>query len=331
MNVTMFKILQRLQASADYVSGELISESLDISRTAVWKHVNNLRREGYDIASSPRLGYKLVDVPDVVHPWEVKRGLNTRVFGCEVLHFDELESTNDTAKALARDGAAEGTLVIAEEQTRGRGRWGRRWISPGRGAGLWFSIVLRPGFPLQYVTAFTLVAAVGIRRGLESVLGMAPGIKWPNDLVVNGRKLAGILVEVAAEADRIQHLILGTGINVNLSARRFPDEIRDIATSISEWTGHECRRLPLLRGLLVQMEAVYMELGRGSWDVLLDECRRHCVTLGKRVRLVQGEEEITGWASNIAPDGGLIITGSGGGERTFYCGDVSVVTGDHLV
>ena len=207
-------VLQVLRGAADPISGEYLAAQLGLSRAAVWKRVHRLKAQGYVIEGSPRRGYRLLAVPDKLLPEEVLQGLKTRRFTGPVHHFETLDSTNDLAKELAARGAPEGTVVVAETQTGGRGRLGREWNSPP-GVGLYVSLVLRPMLPPMELPQITLTTAVAVVRAVRRVAGVAPGIKWPNDLLFNGKKLGGILTEMETESDRIRHVVVGLGLNVN--------------------------------------------------------------------------------------------------------------------
>ena len=207
---------------------------MGLSRAAVWKRVHRLKAQGYVIEGSPRRGYRLLAVPDKLLPEEVLQGLKTRVFTGPVHHFETLDSTNDLAKELAVQGAPEGTVVVAEAQTGGRGRLGREWDSPP-GVGLYVSLVLRPMLPPMELPQITLTTAVAVVRAVRRVAGVAPGIKWPNDLLLNGKKLGGILTEMETESDRIRHVVVGLGLNVNNPG--FPPELAATATSLTLTAG----------------------------------------------------------------------------------------------
>src|SRR5208283_5115974 len=214
------------------VSGAELSREFGVSRAAIWARVEDLRSLGYDIEASPHHGYRLLSAPDVLHADDLLSRLGkTKVIGRDIRVFQETTSTNDVIERLARDGVKEGVVVFAETQTRGRGRLGRKWMSPPR-RGLWFSVLLRPDLRPQEATRLTVASATALRRAIESQTGLKPEIKWPNDILVYGKKVAGILTELSAELDRIKYVILGIGVDVNLDAREFPAEFRKLATSL---------------------------------------------------------------------------------------------------
>src|SRR5512145_2072069 len=218
------------EAVDEFVSGEAISDKLGLTRAAVWKHVEALRGQGYRIDAVPARGYRLAGVPDRLTPLELRPLLNTHDLGQVVHWYEELGSTNDRAKELADEGAEHGEVVVAEAQTAGRGRRGRSWASPAR-RNLYFSVVLRPELPPTRAAEITLVASVAICDALRQA-GVEAGIKWPNDLLASGRKIAGILTELAAEPEQVQWVVLGVGVNVNARREDFPEELRGEATSL---------------------------------------------------------------------------------------------------
>jgi BirA family biotin operon repressor/biotin-[acetyl-CoA-carboxylase] ligase len=235
---------------------------------------------------------------------EIATGLKVRRLKGPIHHFETLPSTNDLAKELAAGQAPEGTLVVAEGQSRGRGRLGREWSSP-LGAGLYVSVLLRPPLPPSDLPQITLTAAVAVVRALKRATGVAPGIKWPNDLILAGKKLGGILTEMETESDQIRHLVLGLGLNVN--NREFPAEIKDLATSLALVAGRSFSRLAILKAWLEELESLYqLFLGR-EFARILAEWKEYTVTLGQFVRVRQGPVEISGQALEVAPDGALLI------------------------
>jgi BirA family biotin operon repressor/biotin-[acetyl-CoA-carboxylase] ligase len=270
----------------------------------VWKRVQRLKELGYVIEGSPRRGYRLLAAPDKLLPAEVLAGLATRRFRGPVHHFAELPSTNDLAKELGARQAPEGTLVLAERQTQGRGRLGREWDSPA-GAGVYASLLLRPKLPPWDLPQITLTTAVAVVRAVSRAAGLALGIKWPNDLLIQGRKVGGILTEMETEADRIRYLVVGLGLNVNNAA--FPPELADAATSLYLAAGRPFDRVRLLQAWLTEMEDLYAGFLAGEFAAILDEWRRHAVTLGREVAVRQGARVIRGQAVDVAPDGALLI------------------------
>src|ERR1035437_2620676 len=228
------QILTALRAAGDgAVSGTEMSQKLRVSRAAVWARIEDLRSLGYDIEASPHRGYRLLSAPDLLHADDlISRLGKTKVVGRDIRVFQETTSTNDVIERLARDGVKEGVVVFAESQTKGRGRLGRKWMSPQR-KGLWFSVLLRPDLRPQEATQLTVASATALRRAIQSETGLKPEIKWPNDILIRGKKVAGILTELSAELDHVKHIILGIGVDVNLSAGEFTFELRKLATSLT--------------------------------------------------------------------------------------------------
>jgi BirA family biotin operon repressor/biotin-[acetyl-CoA-carboxylase] ligase len=297
-------VLQVLRGADDAISGEYLAAQLGLSRAAVWKRVHRLKARGYVIEGSPRRGYRLLAVPDKLLPEEVLQGLKTRLFTGPVHHFETLDSTNDLAKELAARGAPEGTVVVAETQTRGRGRLDREWNSPP-GVGLYVSLVLRPMLPPMELPQITLTTAVAVVRAVRRVAGLAPGIKWPNDLLINGKKLGGILTEMETEIDRIRHVVVGLGLNVNNPG--FPPELTATATSLALEAGRTFSRVNLLQAWLEEFEALYGRFLNQGFPEILEEWKGAAVTLGKMVTVRQGPREISGQALDVAPDGALLL------------------------
>jgi BirA family transcriptional regulator, biotin operon repressor / biotin---[acetyl-CoA-carboxylase] ligase len=223
------ELLNLLREAESFVSGEILAARVGLSRAGVWKRLNRLKALGYVIEGEPRRGYRLVSAPDKLFPEEILYGLGTKTLRGPIYHFETTASTSDTAKSLGTRGAAEGALVVAETQTAGRGRLGRHWVSPP-GTGIYASLLLRPPLPPNELPQITLSTAVAMVRALTRAVGITPGIKWPNDLILKGKKLGGILTEMETESDQIRYLVVGLGLNVNTPD--FPPELADTATSL---------------------------------------------------------------------------------------------------
>ncbi len=302
-------VLQALRSTPAPLSGEALALRLGLSRAAVWKRINRLKALGYVIEGSPRRGYRLLAATEKLLPEEIALGLKNRRLRGPVHYFEEVASTNDLAKELAAQEAPEGTLVVAEAQSRGRGRLGRQWESPA-GAGLYVSLILRPVLPPTEMPQITLTTAVAVARALKRVAGVAPGIKWPNDLLLGGRKLGGILTEMETESEQIRHLVVGLGLNVNNQA--FPEEIAAIATSLALATGRRHSRVRLLQAWLEEFEELYGRFLAREFAGILDEWRSFAVTLGREVTVRQGPLVIHGQALEVAPDGALLVETASG-------------------
>ncbi len=316
-------VLELLRKSGNkYISGEEIAEKLGVSRTAVWKHIGDLRDMGYRILSQPRNGYILEEAPDLLLPEEINYGLNTSVIGQNIIHFESIGSTNAEAKRLAAEGVPEGTIVAAEEQGSGRGRLDRSFFSP-RG-GIWFSVILRPGFLPQEAPKCTLMAAVSVAKAMEA-FGFSIGIKWPNDILHKGKKLTGILTEMSAEIDRINYIIIGTGINANINKAEFPPELQKTATSLQIIKGETIPRVKFFQSVLENMDELYKCAINQGFTPIMEEWRRLSATLGREVQVIGAgsDERFTGKAIDIDEDGALLID-TDTGRRRVVAGDVSI-------
>ena len=312
------------RAGTGFVSGAELSQRLGITRAAIWARVEELRGIGYDIAASPHQGYHLLEVPDVLCADDLL-GLVTenKIVGRDIRVFEETNSTNDIIEKLARDGVKEGAVVFAESQTRGRGRLGRKWLSPPR-RGLWFSVLLRPDLRLQAATQLTVAAATALVRAIREQTGLAPEIKWPNDILVHGRKVAGVLTELAAELDHVKHLTLGIGVDVNLTASEFPPELRKLATSLKIECGRHVNRIDLAAAILRELDHDYARISAGSFEDVADEWQQHCATLGRRVTIHMGPHSLQGHAEALDDDGALLLRTEHGRLERVVGGDVTL-------
>ena len=322
MRMTIVEMLKN--AGENFVSGESIAGELKISRTAVWKHIQKLRDCGYEIISRERCGYKLKDAPDLLLPSEIQIGLDTKIIGKKMIYHPSVDSTNRAAKALAYHGAEEGTIVVAEEQESGKGRLERTFYSP-RGKGIWFSIILRPKLLPKDAPKCTLMAAVAVAEAMNR-FNLKAEIKWPNDIIFDGRKFVGILTEMTGEIGKITYMVIGIGINVNISRDEFPEELRDIATSLSEIKGEELSRVEFFRAVLEEFDKLYCEVRESGFNDVIERWKKYNVTLGRKIRVistVDGIESFTGKAVDLNADGALIVE-TGNGRRTVYAGDVSI-------
>jgi BirA family transcriptional regulator, biotin operon repressor / biotin---[acetyl-CoA-carboxylase] ligase len=319
------QILTALRAAEDgAVSGADLSQRLHVSRAAIWARIEELRLLGYDIEASPHMGYRLLNAPDVLHADDlISRLGETRVVGRDIRVFQETTSTNDVIEKLARDGVKEGAVVFAESQTRGRGRLGRKWMSPAT-RGLWFSILLRPNLRPQEATRLTVASATALRRAIESQTGLQPKIKWPNDLLIQGRKVAGILTELSAELDQIKHIILGIGVDVNLGPGDFPAELRKVATSLKAELGKPVSRPELAVAILRELDNDYARIGAGEFPSLADEWEKHDTTIGREVVIRMGERQVRGRAESLGEGGELLVRTEHGHLERIIGGDVTL-------
>jgi len=321
------KILSALRENADGISGAELARQLGISRAAVWARIEDLRQVGFGIEAGPHFGYRLSGEPDALFADDLLVRLGkTRVVGRDIRVFEETTSTNDVIEKLARDGVKEGVVVFAEAQTGGRGRLGRKWMSPPR-RGLWFSVLLRPQLRPQEVTQLTVASATALRRAIKTVTGRLPEIKWPNDLLFDGKKVVGILTEMSAEVDCVRHVILGIGVNVNQDAADFPAELRRLATSLKLVTGRKISRAELAVEMLRELDADYARIGAGKFSQLADEWETGCATLGKNVSVQMGARKIRGCAEALDDDGALLVRTEHGHLERITGGDVTLDKG----
>jgi BirA family biotin operon repressor/biotin-[acetyl-CoA-carboxylase] ligase len=317
------KILGVLRNNTDtHTSSDELCRVTGISRAAVWKHVEDLRREGYDIEASPHLGYRLVGIPDSLIPGEIMWKLKTKIIGKAVISYRKTDSTNDSAYALAEKGIAEGTVVIAEEQTKGKGRHGRRWESPPC-CGIYMSCVLRPKMAPNEIAKVTLVAAVAVAKAVRSFTGLTALIKWPNDILINGRKVCGILTEMKAEQDSIDFVILGIGINVNTPAASLPKGASSLKEEAGKRSGDDgISRIGLTKAVFEAIDDEYSHLSAKGFKSIIDQWRSMSALPGTRIRVTLPSRTIEGEAHDIDPDGSLIVRLDSGTLERVSSGDV---------
>jgi BirA family transcriptional regulator, biotin operon repressor / biotin---[acetyl-CoA-carboxylase] ligase len=318
------QILRALRNSNDGVSGADLSSQLGISRAAVWARIHDLRSLDYNIQASPHLGYRLLSSPDALHADDlISRLGEAKVIGRDIRVFRETPSTNDLIDKCARDGLKEGIVIFSESQSKGRGRLGRKWISPAK-KGLWFSILLRPPLRPQETTQLTVLSATALRRAIEMQTGLRIEIKWPNDILVREKKVAGILTELYAELDRVNYVILGIGVNVNLAASDFTPEVRKVATSLQIEMGKPVSRPELAVNILRELEQDYTRLRDGDFAQVADEWERHCTTIGQEIVIHAGERRLRGVAESLGDDGALLLRSEHGHLERVMGGDVTV-------
>jgi BirA family biotin operon repressor/biotin-[acetyl-CoA-carboxylase] ligase len=319
------QILKSLRsAGTDAVSGAELSNKLGVSRAAIWARIEELRALGYDIEAGPHLGYRLVSAPDVLHADDLLSLLGkTRIIGRDIRVFQETTSTNDVIEKLARDGVREGVVVFAESQTKGRGRLGRKWLSPAK-KGLWFSLLLRPSLRPDELTQITVASAASLRRAIHLQTELSPQIKWPNDILINGKKTAGILTELKAEVDRVNYVILGIGVDVNLSAADFPTDLKKTATSLRAELGKPLSRADLAVAILRELDHDYTRVCSGQFSALADEWEKHCATLGHNVAIRVGDRVLRGRAESLGEEGALLLRTEHGHLERIVGGDVTL-------
>ena len=310
-----------VEHQGEFVSGQRISEDFGISRTAVWKHICVLKKRGYKIESYTKRGYCLIDAPELLPPDVVTDGLQTNLFGQKVSYYEKLESTNTMAKKLAETGVPEGTIVLAEEQTGGRGRLTRSFMSPF-GKGIWFSLILRPTFLPMEVPKLTLLAAVAITKALHKMGLVDCGIKWPNDIMVGSRKLVGILTELNASMENVEYVIMGIGINTGITKKELPRELKKIVTSFAIENVPVSRK-QLLQEVLMQLEQYYQMAEENGFKPILEEWKMLSSMIGSEVVVQAPDKQFFGKAVDI-DDNGCLIVETETGRETVMAGDVSV-------
>ncbi|MDG5469794.1 biotin--[acetyl-CoA-carboxylase] ligase [Deltaproteobacteria bacterium IMCC39524] len=309
------------QTPDGFVSGERISDELGVSRTAVWKHIRNLRQAGYQIEAIPSRGYQLQQSPDVLMPEAIQSGLECQLVGSRIISLDEADSTNLQASRLGDEGADDGLVVIADRQTSGKGRMGRQWESPG-GVNLYASILLRPPVLPFEAPKLTFLSAVAVCRAIKNCTGLQPTVKWPNDILLNGAKVAGLLNEMSSETDQVNYVVLGIGVNLNMRAEQFPEDLRYPATSLAIASGKAVSRLAFTRSLLQELDALYqLYLGEGSAPVFT-AWTELCDLTGKRVQVDCNNLLIEGTMVGLGDDGALLVRTSAGKIESIYAGDV---------
>lgn len=322
------QILRILKAAeGSYVSGSILAERLGLSRTGIWKGIRSLKSRGYNIESHSKEGYRLVSVPDAPIPEEVHPGLRTSWLGKSYHFFQQVGSTNDKALALAAEGAPHGTVVVAEEQTAGRGRLKRPWLSPP-GCGLYISILIRTPLPVREAAHVTSITALSLVKILNLAYGVQAGVKWPNDVLVNGKKLAGILTEMQSDQDFTRFVVIGMGVNCNHSATDFEGvSFRYPATSIAVETGSRIKRQHLLTAFLEQFEREYARFVQGGYPAMMADLESVSAILHRNVTVHRGDEEIQGEALGFTPEGALILRKPDGQREIIWVGDVTRVEG----
>jgi BirA family biotin operon repressor/biotin-[acetyl-CoA-carboxylase] ligase len=318
------RVLSLLLGQEGYLSGEAMSRELGVSRAAVWKAIEALRQEGYAISSAPNRGYRLEQAPDRLREGELSGPLAGCTVGSHLLCLEQIDSTNTEAKRQAMAGAPDGLVVLAEEQTGGRGRLGRSFQSP-RGTGLYLSALLRPRLAPETVANLTAWVAVAVCDGVEACCGVRPQIKWTNDIVLNGKKLCGILTELGLESETnsLDYLVTGIGINTNQRREDFAPEIRDMATSLSLELGRPVRRVELARHVIQALDRMYQNFPENK-AAYLDRYRQDCLTTGRPVQLITPTQRREAQAVEIDGQFRLVVEFPDGSREALMAGEVSV-------
>jgi BirA family transcriptional regulator, biotin operon repressor / biotin---[acetyl-CoA-carboxylase] ligase len=324
MNRNAAAILNLLKESGGYLSGGGLSKTLGVSRTAVWKQIVGLRGAGYQIEAVPSLGYRLVNRPDILSEAEIRAVMQNGLIGSRLVIEQETVSTNIDAFRLAEAGAQEGTVVIADRQTSGKGRLGRQWVSPG-GVNLYCSVVLRPPLMPYEAPQLTFLSAVAVAKAIEITTDLKPTIKWPNDILLDGSKVAGLLNEMSAETDRVGFVILGIGVNLNMSQEQFPDDLRHPATSVAIRRGSPVARIRFVAVLLAELDRAYTDFLAGGFKVLREEWERRCNAYGRQVQVDMGSSRLEGAFAGIDQDGAMLVRLPDGRQERILSGDVRVL------
>jgi len=315
------KILNELQQAADYISGEALSSSLNVSRAAIWKHIQNLKSKGYIIDGISNKGYKLISSPDLLNKSELLSLIKTSIIGKNIIHFDDIDSTNVKAKELAQNNIENGSIIIAEKQTLGSGRFNRKWVSPI--GGLWFSLVLRPTIPPTEAPKITQIAAASIYKTLMD-LNIISTIKWPNDILLNDKKLCGILAEMKCDMDSVHYLILGVGMNINITENDFDESIKPTATSLKIEFNRNFERSKILSEFLNHFEILYNKfLNNLDLSETISICKSHSNIFGKQARLITYNSEEIVTCISLSDAGDLIVRDSLGNEKAVLTGEIS--------
>ena len=315
------EILRLLKETAGgYLSSARLSAQLGISRAAIWKQIVVLREQGYAINATPSKGYRLSAGPDRLFSEEIQDGLKTAIVGSEIVYFAETDSTNHRAALLAEGGARDGTVIVAEAQSAGKGRLGRRWTSPA-GVNLYLSIILRPAIAPRAAPLLTFLSSLATARTIELETGLRPTVKWPNDVLLGGCKVAGLLNEMNAETERVNYVILGIGVNLNMTQEQFPDDLRYPATSLALALQHPVDRVRFCRRLLSEIDSLYRNYPAGQ-DTILAGWLAYFDLQGKKVTVEEPSRSIVGTVTGIAADGALLLSLENGDSERILAGDV---------
>ncbi|WP_042685677.1 biotin--[acetyl-CoA-carboxylase] ligase [Caldalkalibacillus thermarum] len=325
MNEIRKQLLHELLKSRGFVSGEELSQKLSVSRTAIWKHIEELRKEGYQIEAVRKQGYRLVAEPKSLSPSSIISHLQTTWLGQNLHYFEEVESTQTIAHRLAREGAPSGTVVLADHQQAGKGRLGRSWFSP-KGTGLWMSLLIRPHIPLTSVPQLTLLTSVAVLRAVKQLVSIPLHIKWPNDVLCGQKKVAGILTELDAEADRVRYVIIGIGINVNQQEEEFPTELRTKATSLRIEAQKALSRKELAIAILQEWEKLYGLYEQSGFGPVKTLWEAHTCSLGQHIVARTPHGQVEGIARGITDEGVLLLEDGQGTMHKIYSADIETLS-----
>ncbi len=310
-------------ADGSFISGQQIANYIGCSRTAVWKHIEELRTEGFGIEAVRNKGYRIVFTPEKVTANEIQLGLQTKTLG-KVVHYEEsVETTQKIAHTLANEGTPEGTLVVAEEQLGGKGRLARNWYSP-KYSGIWMSLILRPAIPFHQAPQLTLLAAVAVAQAIEGVTDLQPQIKWPNDILINRKKVTGILIELQAESDRIHSVIIGIGMNINQQKSDFPEDLQETATSLLIEGNKKVSRATMIQEVLVRLEVLYEQFLVEGFLPIKKLWENYAISLGQEIKATTVNHTIIGKALGITEEGVLLLEDHSGKVHSIYSADIHI-------
>ncbi|MHA7647049.1 biotin--[acetyl-CoA-carboxylase] ligase [Nitrosopumilus sp. S4] len=324
-NPGLVKVLTFLQThNTEYLSGQDLSDVLRISRVAIWKHIKKIQELGYTVESKQKLGYKLTTNSNALLPWEITQGLKTKLVGQQAYYFDSINSTQIQALKMATDSKNNGAVIVAEKQTGGKGRAGRKWISPK--GGIWFSVILHPKFDIAMTTLFPIGAALALSIALEKTFKISPELKWPNDVTINGKKLAGLLVDASFESNRIENLVLGIGINFDVDTKLIEKKLKDTPNfyGVASLSGHKnnVRPVELVQSFLLELEKIFQMLNERQTKKIISEWTKRSSTIGMNVEINTSDGKVKGKAIKIDDDGALVISKNGSTNK-IIAGDVN--------
>ncbi len=308
-NVSMIKILSLLKShKSEYLSGQDLSDVLKISRVAIWKHIKKIRSLGYKIESRQQSGYKLIDMPDLLLPWEITENLKTKFIGKRAYYFDSIDSTQDFALKIASQDNENGTIIISKKQTGGKGRMKRKWFSPV--GGVWMSIIIHPDFDISNTTLVPIATSLALCMAIEKTIKIRPKLKWPNDITIKGKKVAGILVDTSIESNKIESLILGVGINFKIKQEKLKKNIVNSPNYYGATTLVKKNEsaLHLVQQFLYELEVIFQWINSGLTKKIIFEWTKRSSTIGKNISIINDKKNVTGKAIKIDNDGALIIS-----------------------
>lgn len=310
-NPGLIKVLSFLKShNSEYLSGQDLSDVLKISRVAVWKHIKKIRELGYKVESKQKEGYRLVSYTDLLLPWEICQGLGTKLIGKEILYYETLGSTQDQAIKISSNSKRNGLVIIAQKQTKGHGRAGRRWVSPK--GGIWLSIILQQEFEISVVTLFPLASSLALSKAIERHFEIKPELKWPNDVTIKGKKVAGMLVDASLESNKIEKIVLGVGINYDVNLTEIEKNVKNTpnfygVTSLKKYKKN-VKSVHLVQSFLLELEKIFEELNSGKIKKIIKEWTDRSSTIGSRIEIVTKEGKTRGKALKIDDDGALVIS-----------------------